>query len=593
MLFDGERVAELPASLDGMYLSGAGRGAFWPAGEIRGADAGRHEVTVRAADPGGLAGTLDARRLVWLGDVDRLADRPPPRTVPLADACGRYVDHYAYDRKGGRLMPHFGTPDEAASPVLGGETRERAPEVAQLVFVGGTGRSGTHVLSQLISRHNRYGLVPVEVRFHTDPDGFPGLLAGEVTPEQFVKRLRGFWWRGFQTRRFRGMYRFVDRDRFDAAVARFEADHDDLEAACRRLFYDLLWFRVDEGVREGEENPRGEALVEQSTDTVAAAPTLARLFPEARFIHVVRDGRDASASRVAQTRGLVRPRTRVQGIEWWEERIGAIERGADAIGDGPPADREPRRARAHAARPGGAAAAVPLPRRPGDQAHPALLLEPDDDRGGEQGALARRASPSARPSAIDEPLPRGARAPGGRRRALRAAAAPLARAQRRRPRPAGLRLRSRADPMTETPAELVFVGGTGRSGTHVLSYLLDRHSRFHGVPIECRFHCNPKGLASVVKGETDAGGLPAQAARLLVAPGADRRPRLRAGEVAGARPRARARPVLDRRAGPLRGRGRTVRARLMATTSSAPRAPSSTTCCSRSPTRPASRCWSR
>ncbi len=231
-------------------------------------------------------------------------------------------------------MPHFGTPDEAASPVLGGETRERAPEVAKIVFVGGTGRSGTHVLSQLISRHNRYGLVPVEVRFHTDPDGFPGLLAGEVTPEQFVKRLRGFWWRGFQTRRFRGMYRFVDRDRFDAAVARFEADHEDLEAACRQLFYDLLWFRVGAGVREGEENPRGEALVEQSTDNVAAAPTLARLFPEARFIHVVRDGRDASASRVAQTRGLVRPRTRVQGIAWWEERIAAIEHGADAVGDG-------------------------------------------------------------------------------------------------------------------------------------------------------------------------------------------------------------------------------------------------------------------
>ena len=88
-------------------------------------------------------------------------------------------------------MPHFGTPEEAASPVVGGETRERADEVAKLVFVGGTGRSGTHVLSQLLSRHNRYGLVPVEVRFHTDPDGFPGLLDGSVTPEQFVRRLRG------------------------------------------------------------------------------------------------------------------------------------------------------------------------------------------------------------------------------------------------------------------------------------------------------------------------------------------------------------------------------------------------------------------
>ena len=100
VLFDGERVADLPASLDGMYLSGAGRGAYWPAGDVRGADAGEHEVTVQAADPGGLAGTLDARRLVWLG---ALAASPttPPRTVALADACDQYVDHYTYQRKGG------------------------------------------------------------------------------------------------------------------------------------------------------------------------------------------------------------------------------------------------------------------------------------------------------------------------------------------------------------------------------------------------------------------------------------------------------------------------------------------------------------
>lgn len=213
-------------------------------------------------------------------------------------------------------------PADSPSPVLGGIEVERPGEPVPLVFIGGTGRSGTHVLAQLVSRHDEYGLVPVEVRFHTDPDGFPGLLAGEVTPRQFVDRLRGFWWRGFQTRRMRGMYRFVDRERFDAAVARFEAGHGaDLEAACRTLFFDLLAFRAGEG--------RG--LVEQSTDNVARAATLHRLFPEARFIHVVRDGRDASASRVAQTRGLVVPRTREQGIGWWEERVAAIERGAAAL----------------------------------------------------------------------------------------------------------------------------------------------------------------------------------------------------------------------------------------------------------------------
>ncbi|MGH2954575.1 MAG: sulfotransferase [Solirubrobacterales bacterium] len=226
------------------------------------------------------------------------------------------------------MNDHPGPPAEQQPPVLGGEHPERAPELAPIVFVGGTGRSGTHVLAQVISRNRRFGLVPVEVRFHTDPDGFPGLLAGEVELDRFVKRLRGYWWRGFQTRRMRGLFRFVDRERFDAAVERFEAGFaEQREEACRRLFYDLLWFR-------SQGRPEGEAIVEQSCDTVAQAETLVGLFPEARFIHVVRDGRDASASRVAQTRGLVRPRTRVQGIEWWEERMRAIEAGARAIPDG-------------------------------------------------------------------------------------------------------------------------------------------------------------------------------------------------------------------------------------------------------------------
>ncbi len=216
-------------------------------------------------------------------------------------------------------------PAEETPPVVGGEQVPRAPKLAPITFVGGTGRSGTHVLAQVLSRNRRLALIPVEVRFHTDPDGFPGLLAGEVTLEQFVKRLRGFWWRGFQTTRMRGMYRFVDKPRFKAAVDRFASAYgDDPEAACRDLFYDLLWFRT-------EDREEGEAIVEQSCDTVAQAETLVRLFPEARFIHVVRDGRDASASRVSQTRGLVRPRTRAQGIDWWEERIEAIERGARAI----------------------------------------------------------------------------------------------------------------------------------------------------------------------------------------------------------------------------------------------------------------------
>jgi hypothetical protein len=199
-----------------------------------------------------------------------------------------------------------------------------ARHVAPIVFVGGTGRSGTHVVAKLLGRHFRLHAIPVECRFHVEERGFPGLLAGEVDKEAFLERLRGFWWKGFQTRRMRGMFRFVPRERFDPAVATFDRRFDeDRVGACRGLFLDLLW---PDAVAH-----RASGLVEQSCDTVAAAPTLTRIFPEARFVHVVRDGRDASASRVAQTHGLIYPRTRHQGLEWWESRVRAIDAGARAI----------------------------------------------------------------------------------------------------------------------------------------------------------------------------------------------------------------------------------------------------------------------
>src|SRR5919201_5632582 len=204
-----------------------------------------------------------------------------------------------------------------------GEAGRPVANPPPIVFVGGTGRSGTHVVAKLLSKHPHLAVVPVEVRFHVEERGFPGLLEGRVSAQEFLRRLRGFWWKGFQTRRMRGMYRFVPEERLERATAAFEESYDaggEETArwdACRRLFYELLWFRAtDSGA---------VALVEQSCDTVAAAPTLARLFPEARFIHVVCDGRDASASRVAQTHGLVKPRTRRQGLRWWEERLRRID----------------------------------------------------------------------------------------------------------------------------------------------------------------------------------------------------------------------------------------------------------------------------
>jgi hypothetical protein len=217
-----------------------------------------------------------------------------------------------------------------------------------LVFVGGTGRSGTHVVADLLGHHSAYAAVPIECRFHCNPKGLADVVTGEATPEQFVTKLRRYWWHrvrvgGRATTRLRrlvgrdggrvagtqakvrGLHKIIPEDRFDAAVARFERSHaDDLEGACRSLFYDLLGPIADE---QGK-----PALVEMSCFTIAAAGGLGRIFPEAVFVHSVRDGRDAGSSKVSKRQKAHHPTDAASGVEWWEGRLALAERGYQSLG---------------------------------------------------------------------------------------------------------------------------------------------------------------------------------------------------------------------------------------------------------------------
>lgn len=210
-----------------------------------------------------------------------------------------------------------------------------------LLFVGGTGRSGTHVVAELLSRHSRFAMFPLEARFHVNPKGIGDLIEGRASVEEFAEKLRGFWW----SRRIvgrtapalrrtvrsgpkrRGLQLAIERDVFDQAVARFEQTATgDLEAACRRLILDLLW---PTAVRAGK-----PGLIEMSSFNITGAPPLARLFTEARFVHALRDGRDAGASKVAKREKRHHPRDVTEGIRWWAGRIDEIEAASRKLPDG-------------------------------------------------------------------------------------------------------------------------------------------------------------------------------------------------------------------------------------------------------------------
>jgi hypothetical protein len=133
-------------------------------------------------------------------------------------------------------------------------------------------------------------------------------------------------WRALGRGRDRGLHTLIAPEPFEQAAARFEATYaDDLLQASRTLFYDLL--------QPGADKAGKPVLVEMSCFTIAAADGLAQIFPEARFVHSVRDGRDSGSSKVSLRQKPHHPTDVASGIEFWADRLRQAEEGVRGLSD--------------------------------------------------------------------------------------------------------------------------------------------------------------------------------------------------------------------------------------------------------------------
>jgi hypothetical protein len=191
----------------------------------------------------------------------------------------------------------------------------------EVIFVGGAAFSGTGLVARLLDAHPRLTALPIAARFHSEDRGMPALLGGRVGLDSFLSELRGPWWTGSSDGE-PGLGEVVARPRLEAEIERFRGSyHRDPLAACRELFLSLLV-----PVADGERR-----LVEATAANMKQAQTLVRVFPEARFVHVVRDGRDAAwAAAEARTR---RPAARIAG---WTDELREIELAIRGEEDGAP-----------------------------------------------------------------------------------------------------------------------------------------------------------------------------------------------------------------------------------------------------------------
>jgi Sulfotransferase family len=195
------------------------------------------------------------------------------------------------------------------------------PEFPEPVFVGGSARSGTHAIGGLIGADPRYHLVG-ESRFHCAGGGLLDVLHGDTTLDAFCERVLGFWWqRGLH--RTAGLHRVIDRADLEQALAAFRTEFaKDREAAGRRLVRTVL---DRNAARAGK-----PSWVDISGPNVPKAPPLHRLFPDSRFINMVRDGRAVTAA-ILRKRDMSDDRE--QAFDHWLRRI---ERSHAALAALPP-----------------------------------------------------------------------------------------------------------------------------------------------------------------------------------------------------------------------------------------------------------------
>ena len=209
------------------------------------------------------------------------------------------------------------------------------------VFVGGTGRSGTTVMGDLLGSHEHIRTsVPIEIKFLANKSGLLHLVFGREKSDQENISLLNVT--GLIRRHRRAKQAFIKIERefldriwndwwdIDAPPPHGRGLHSGitkhrLQELLDRLIKDLRINRVWAGRRfmrefiSSQENHGNQKYwVETTPLNVAQARRIKKLLPNALFINMVRDPRDVIASLLTKNWG---PTTPLEGLEWIEKRL--------------------------------------------------------------------------------------------------------------------------------------------------------------------------------------------------------------------------------------------------------------------------------
>jgi hypothetical protein len=208
----------------------------------------------------------------------------------------------------------------------------------QPLFVGGSGRSGTTVAINLLNRHSQiHASLPREIKYLTSRSGLIDLVYGRpigleegaagvrnnlvarLLPiigrsklHYFQKNLHGAWWSEVGKKgKARGLVQAIDEQALISAEKIFLKNFGTQpENAARELFYALSAKQL--------KSPEIKYFADSTPVNIMQANFIERLFPEALFINMVRDGRDVALSVANEKWG---PNDPYKALEWWSNRV--------------------------------------------------------------------------------------------------------------------------------------------------------------------------------------------------------------------------------------------------------------------------------
>jgi hypothetical protein len=183
------------------------------------------------------------------------------------------------------------------------------------VFVGGTGRSGSTIVGDLLDHHPAITVtIPMEVRFITGNNGIVDALAKAGKPaglkaaELAVDRIHNRWF--FRTENV-GLHTSMSREFVTETTDRYLAHFENSpQHASQVLVYSIM-----EKVALGCD---AERWVDTTPANARKANLITPIYPQQKVIVMVRDGRDVAASFVHQDFG---PSDVFEAVALWEKRM--------------------------------------------------------------------------------------------------------------------------------------------------------------------------------------------------------------------------------------------------------------------------------